>query len=178
LLLKAAQYVLAVRPDTTFVFVGGGPSRKEWEALAARLGIAGNVVFTGPRGDIPGVYASLDLLVLPSLDEALPMCLLEGMAAGTPVIATRVGAVPDLVIPNVTGTLLEPGQADGLAGAILELLRDPVQARRLGENGRAHVMRNYSVEATAKNYLDVYESALHRREIRMQPRCGQQELSA
>ena len=114
LLLRAAQKVLAVRPKTTFVFVGEGPSRKEWETLATQLGIGHYVTFVGVRDDMPGVYASLDMVVLPSLIESMPMCLLEAMAAGKPVIATRVGAVPKLIIPEQTGLLLDPSDVNGL----------------------------------------------------------------
>lgn len=177
-LLSAAQSVLGGCPDVRFVFVGEGPSRGEWEALAARLGIARNVVFTGARNDMPSVYASLDLLVLPSFDEAMPMCLLEGMAAGVPVIATRVGAVSDLVLPDVTGLLLEPGDASGLAAAILRLLLDPHQARSLGEGGRARATWQFSAEATAKSYIELYEQALAGRASRMRRRCDEQEQSA
>src|SRR5262249_34859420 len=71
-MLRAASIVLREFPDTAFVFVGSGPSRNEWERLAGELGIAGNVVFAGVRDDMPDVYASLDLMVLPSLREAMP----------------------------------------------------------------------------------------------------------
>ncbi len=124
LLLQAAKRVLAVCPEAKFVFVGDGPSRNEWETLAAQLGIHENVVFAGVRKDMPGVYASLDIAVLPSLVESMPMCLLEAMASSRPVIATRVGAVPRLVIPEETGLLLKPGDVNELTSAILRLLQD------------------------------------------------------
>lgn len=168
LLLSAAEKVLAACPDTTFVVVGEGPSRDEWEALATRLGIARNVVFTGAREDMPGVYASLDILVLPSFEECMPMCLLEGMAAGAPVVATRVGAVPELIIPGWTGLLVEPGDVHALSGAILRLLCDPDQARRVGENGQAHVAQHFSAEGTARSYVALYEQALAKRGGRKQ----------
>jgi succinoglycan biosynthesis protein ExoA len=155
-LLEAAARVLADAPEARFVFVGDGEARGEWQELAARLRIGRSVVFTGVRRDMPEVYASLDVMVLPSLDEAMPMCVLEAMAAGVPVVATRVGAVPGLVVPGETGELVEPGDRAGLAAAILRLLRDRAEARRLGENGRALVIREHSVEATAREYLALY----------------------
>ena len=112
-LLEAARRVLAERPKTGFVFIGEGPERAEWEKTAATLQIAGNVAFTGSRSDMPGVYASLDALVLPSLNEAMPMCLLEAMAAGCPVLATRVGSVEKLVIHDRTGRRCIPESAGG-----------------------------------------------------------------
>jgi glycosyltransferase involved in cell wall biosynthesis len=159
LLLESARAVLAAHPRTAFVFVGEGPCRQEWEALAARLDIARNVLFTGTRNDMPEVYASLDMLVLPSLDEALPMCLLEAMAAGRPVIATPVGSVPRVVLPGVTGLLVRPGDARGLGAAIVALLDDPERGRRLGEQARDHVVQHFSAEAMAAAYLGLYEQA-------------------
>lgn len=165
-LIRAAQKVLAGRPRAAFVFVGEGPSGKEWQALAERLGISRHVLFTGARNDMPGVYASLDVLVLPSLIEATPMCLLEAMAAGRPVIATRVGSVPEVVLPDITGLLLEPGDAGGLAEAILRLLNDLDLARRMGEQGRAHVEQRFSAQAMARAYIDLYRRALARSRAR------------
>ena len=159
-LLEAAKSVLAEFPDTTFVLAGEGPARPEWEALAARLGIAGNVVFAGVRRDMPAVYASFDVLALPSYEENMPMCLLEAMAAGTPAIATGVGAVPKLILPGETGVLIEPGDAAGLAAAILRLLHHPEEARRLGANGRAHAEKGFSAAATARRYTALYDRAL------------------
>ena len=103
------------------------------------------------------------------------MCLLEAMASGKPVIATRVGAVPKLVNSEVTGLLLEPGDVDGLAEAILRLLSDPNLASRLGENGRAHVARHYSAEAMARSYIPKYERVLRRQQ---DPTQGQTSLGA
>jgi glycosyltransferase involved in cell wall biosynthesis len=159
-LLYSAKQVLAAFPKTTFVLVGAGPSRKAWEAIATQLEIDEHVVFAGQREDMPGVYASLDIVVLPSLVESMPMCLLEAMAAGRPVIATRVGAVPELVVPEQTGLLLDPGDVDGLARAIAGLLANPQLAYRLGENGRAYVAQHFSAQAMAGNYIEQYESVL------------------
>ena len=172
LLIRAAQQVLAVQPNTKFVFAGEGPARQEWETLAGELGISEHVSFVGVREDMPGVYASLNMLVLPSLLEAFPMCLLEAMAAGKPVIATRVGAVPQLVRSEVTGLLLNPGDVDGLAAAIVRLLQHPELASRLGENGRAQVARHYSAEAMARSYIAKYEQVLGRGEEAVQGRAS------
>lgn len=159
-LLEAAESVVAVYPDTTFVLVGEGPDRREWEALAVRLGIRDRVVFAGVRRDMPAVYASLDVLALPSYEENMPMCLLEAMAAGTPVIGTPVGAVPKLILPDRTGLLTEPGDAAGLAAAILRLLRDRREAHRMGAMGQAHAIAEFSAAAAARRYAALYEQAL------------------
>ncbi|MBN8730156.1 MAG: glycosyltransferase family 4 protein [Acidobacteria bacterium] len=165
LLLAAARRVLADAPTARFVFVGDGEAREEWRALARRLCIEKNVHFAGIRDDMPEVYASFDLMVLPSFEEATPMCLLEGMASGIPVVATRVGSVADVVMPEKTGILVEPGDVDGLAAGIARLLSRPEEARRLARGGCEHVRRHYSAESMAERYLHLYECAAGRRGV-------------
>jgi glycosyltransferase involved in cell wall biosynthesis len=162
LLLRCVRTVAEKHPRAAFAFVGDGPCRADWEALARQLGVSQRVVFTGFRKDMPGVYWSFDALVLPSLIEATPMCLLEGMACRVPVVATRVGSVPKIVLPGVTGLLVEPGDQAGLSAALCRLLRDPLLARRLGEQGRAHVARCYSSELSVSAYARLYDRALGR----------------
>ena len=163
ILLLAAQNVLRSHPNAKFVLVGDGPCRQEWELLAARLGIRDQVTFAGVRQDMPGVYASFDLLVLPSLCEAMPMCVLEAMAAGKPVVATRVGAVPKLVDANQTGLLVEPGDINGLATAINQILNEPTRAREMGANGQDRVIKHFSAESMAAQYLDLYRGVVESR---------------
>jgi glycosyltransferase involved in cell wall biosynthesis len=160
-LLSAAPAILAAFPDVKFVFAGEGSARGDWEAMAARLGIRSQVVFAGKHDDMAAFYASVDMLVLPSFEEAMPMCLLEAMAAAKPVIATAVGAVPTIAMPGVTGMLFETGDANALSAAVIRLLRDPELARILGENGRAHVARHFASETIGKSYIDLYREALH-----------------
>jgi glycosyltransferase involved in cell wall biosynthesis len=164
ILLRAAQQVLRTRPRTKFVLVGDGPSRQAWELLASQLGIYDRVVFAGVREDMPGVYASFQVVVLPSLCEAMPMCVLEAMAAGKPVIATRVGAVPKLVDQDQTGVLVEPGDVDGLSAAIIQILDDPGWAHRLGENGRARATEHFSADSMARRYVELYREVVDIRE--------------
>jgi glycosyltransferase involved in cell wall biosynthesis len=159
-LLKAGQRVLAKHPQARLVLVGEGPAREEWQALARELGIEAQVTFTGARNDMPEVYASFDVMVLPSEIEALPMCLLEAMASAKPVIATRVGAVPRLIMNATTGMLIEPGDVNALTKAMLRLLEDRGFALRLGEKGRERVAQHFSAEQMAKNYIGTYEQVL------------------
>ncbi len=159
-LLRAARELLQSFPETLFVFVGEGPERGNLERLSRDLGMEANVVFAGQRQDMPGVYASLDLLVLPSLTEGMPMTILEAMAARKPVVATRVGAVPRIVIPEQTGLLTTPGNIQELRDALARLLADAGLRRRLGEQGHALVQEQYSAESMARNYLHLYESLL------------------
>lgn len=156
ILLEAAREVLQVHPDAHLVLVGEGPAHQAWQHLADTLGIGGRVTFAGARCDMAGVYASLDLLVLPSLDEAMPMCLLEGLSAGCAAVATRVGDVPRVILPESTGLLVEPGDSTGLAAAILRLLDDQPLARRLAAAGRELVEKQFSAGAMAAEYSRIY----------------------
>lgn len=161
-LLLAAPAVLGAHPAAKFVLVGDGPARGEWEALAARLGISGRVVFAGVQGDMPSVYASLDLVVLPSLVEGMPMCLLEAMAARRAVVATRVGSIPGLVKEGRTGLLVAPGDEQGLSAALVRLLSDGHLARRMGEQAHARASLHFSADAMARRYAALYHEALEK----------------
>jgi glycosyltransferase involved in cell wall biosynthesis len=160
LLLRVAKQVLTVYPNTRFLFVGEGPSRRDWEQLASELGIARNVVFSGTRKDMPNVYASLDMLVLPSLVESMPMCILEAMASSKPVIATEVGGISRVITPHETGFLVRPGDIDGIAKAILLVLEKPDLASKLGKNAHIHIRQNFSAHVMAKAYVQVYDAIL------------------
>jgi glycosyltransferase involved in cell wall biosynthesis len=156
--LQAAQRVLREFPAGLFVIVGDGPDRGALEATARELGIANHVRFLGSRRDMPQVYASLAVLVLSSVQEGLPMTLLEALAARRAVVATRVGAVPKVILHEQTGLLVQPADPQALADAIGQLLRDPSLCLRLGNAGRAHVQNYFSAEATAHAYLELYRS--------------------
>lgn len=155
--LRAAQRVLIDFPRTLFVLVGEGPDRRKLEELVRDLNIAERVIFAGHREDMPDVYASLDILVLPSINEGLPMTLIEAMAAARPVIATPVGAIPKLIIPEQTGLLVNPRDPVGLAAALGRLISNPDLRHRLGRDGQAWVMRRFSAEAMAQQYAEIYQ---------------------
>lgn len=157
LLLEAAREIAARFPQTVFVFVGDGPERAGLEKCAAELGLAQRTFFTGQRSDMPGVYASLGVFVLPSFSEGLPVSVLEAMGAGLPVVAARVGAIPELIEPGRTGILVEPGSAAALSNAIMRLLEDPPLARRLGEAARRRAAEEHSAAAMARRYLSLYQ---------------------
>lgn len=162
-LLAATKAALERFPRTRFAFVGDGPLRKECEEMARRTGIEQHVTFFGHRSDIAGFYAAFDFLVLPSHNEGLPMSILEAMSAGVPVIATRVGSVPEAVIDGVTGLLVQPGKTDALANAIIRMAGDRDWARSLGAAGREHAARHFSVRAMTASYIGLYRRALSTR---------------
>jgi glycosyltransferase involved in cell wall biosynthesis len=157
----AARGILQKFPEAKFVVIGEGPDRKQLEGLVQELGIAGSVYFAGFRDDMASVYAGLDLMVMPSLDEGLPMTLLEAMAAKRAVIASAVGAVPEVIDHGHSGLLVEPGNVDDLEQSMLLLLNDPSLRNRIAENARESVSR-FSSDRMARNYLDFYERMGHR----------------
>jgi glycosyltransferase involved in cell wall biosynthesis len=162
LFLQAAQSVLKGFPNTVFAMIGNGPERNKLEGLVRKLKIEDSVVFAGERHDMPEVYASLDIVVLPSLSEGMPMSILEAMAAGKPIVASSVGAIPSVVLPDQTGLLIEPGDLVGLRAAMERLLSDPELRTRLGEEGQTMINRHYSADVMAHKYLHVYQRVLDR----------------
>lgn len=158
--LRAAAEVLLQCPETKFVVAGEGPERGVLEGLIETLKIRPSVSMLGRRDDMPAVYASLDVMVLSSRMEGLPMALLEAMASSLAVIATPVGEVPSLISNGHTGVLVPVDDAHVLAGAIVELLRDPQQRRRLGTAARQRMERDFYAERMTADYLCVYEEAI------------------
>jgi glycosyltransferase involved in cell wall biosynthesis len=126
--------------------VGDGPLRARLEAQAAAGGLSDVVRFLGVRGDVPQLVARCDVLVLPSLWEGLPLAAIEAMAAARPVIASRVGGVPEAVIEGETGILVPPGDSLALMGAIMRISRDPALVDRLARAGRMRAERLFDIE--------------------------------
>jgi glycosyltransferase involved in cell wall biosynthesis len=155
-LFAAARGILGKFPAARFVVVGEGPDRKQLETMTQELGIAGSVQFAGYRDDMDRVYRGLDLMVMPSLDEGLPMTLLEAMAAKRAVIATSVGAVPEVIEHGRSGWLVHPGDEGELQQAVTTLLQDGSLRQRIGEHARQSVVARFSSDLMAQNYLDFY----------------------
>jgi len=142
------------------VIVGDGPLRANLEAETAALGLAGQVSFTGARSDTPELLRTLDVFVLPSLNEGISNTILEAMSTGLPVVAARVGGNPELVAEGVTGGLYDPADPAGLEGALLPYLTDPDLRRAHGAAGRRRVVQNFSLDAMVQRYLDLYDELL------------------
>ncbi|MBI4610217.1 MAG: glycosyltransferase family 4 protein [Candidatus Rokubacteria bacterium] len=158
--LSAAQAVTMRIPNCRFVVVGDGELRGRLETRAQTLGLAGRIHFLGWRGDLARIYADLDVVVLTSANEGLPVSLIEAMASARAVVATRVGGVPDLVEDGVTGLLVRPGEPDELARAVLELLADPERRRAMGEAGRKRVYPAFSADRLLADMDRVYGELL------------------
>jgi glycosyltransferase involved in cell wall biosynthesis len=140
--------------------IGTGPCESELRAQATAVGVAARVHFLGFRRDAHNFIAHCDALLMPSLHEGLPYTLLEAMAFGTPVIASRVGGLAEIVQDGTTGLLVAPGDASDLADALRRLIADPSLRKRLGDAAQ-HVQRvKYTLEAMADSYIDVYRKVL------------------
>lgn len=159
-LLRAAGKISGSFPDAVFMFVGDGPLREGLERECAELGLKDMAIFTGLRTDMPEVYSAMDVFVLPSLKEGLPMALLEAMAAGKPVIATDVGAVGKVVEDGKDGILIDPGDVGDLEKAVALLLTDTELSGRLSRNACEKVSQKFSSKAMCDRYLEVYGDML------------------
>ncbi len=155
-LLRAAARVAAAN----FVFAGDGPDRAALAALVSQLRLEDRVTFLGWRRDIPELIAAADLVVLPSWYEGLPLAVLEAMAAGRPVIASRIPGIQEIITEGADGVLFEPGDAAALARAIGEVLSDPSKARRLGAAARQTVSGRFSAAAMGDRVGQVYAALL------------------
>ncbi len=160
--LYAAQLVLREFPRVTFHVAGEGPMYGQLQQLAAELGLGDRLKLHGHVVDTTGFLAQTQLFVLSSRSEGLPHALLEAMAAGRAVVATRVGGNVELIEDELSGLLVPPENPHDLAQAILRLLRNPVQAERMGRSARQQVSQRYSLQAMSRRFENFYERLLGR----------------
>ncbi len=158
-LVRAVPAILA-RLDAEVVIVGDGPERGRLEALCRDLGVAAAVRFLGarPNHEMPGLFASADVAVFPSLMEATSVAALEAMSCGVPVAASRVGGLPEIVDEEV-GTLFRPADPDDLAEKVVALLERPDLAEA-GSRGRRRVVEHWSLERLARRHREIYRELL------------------
>lgn len=159
-LLQAAAIVRDSAPDVVFQIVGEGPMGDALVAQADALGVSSCVRFLGHREDIPAILRDSDLFILPSRTEAFPNGLLEAMAAGLPVIASDVGGIPELVDHGRNGLLVPVADANALASAVLQLVREPAHAARLGSAARQTIETRYSFERMVAAFEELYRESL------------------
>jgi glycosyltransferase involved in cell wall biosynthesis len=155
-LLMAWRKVQDRLTNAGLIILGDGPARREYENLAHELGLNGTVEFRGLIQDVSDYLRASDLFVLPSFQEGLPGSLLEAMACGLPVVASRIGGVEDVVKPEHNGLLSTPGNPDELGRAVIRLLQDREEAQRLGREAAKTIQEDYSIEKVAQQYLKVY----------------------
>ena len=161
-LLRAAARIRESIPDLRVLIVGGADEADDGEeqrlhGLRAELGLEETVRFLGPRSDIADLVAAFDVAAISSDFEGSPLSLLEYMDAAKPVVSTRVGGVPDMVVDGETGLLVAPRDPTALAAAVLDVLRDPQMATRMGAAGRKRRREVFSIEASARQVGELYE---------------------
>jgi sugar transferase (PEP-CTERM/EpsH1 system associated) len=163
-LIRALAHILRESPQRRqalrCIIVGDGPERAALTAAVAQHGLEESVWLAGDRDDIPDLLACMDVFVLPSLGEGISNTVLEAMATGLPVIATRVGGNPELVQDGVTGLLVPVGDVPALAAAIAALVDDPARCDRMGRAAVQRVTTDFDWERTVSAYLRVYDELL------------------
>jgi glycosyltransferase involved in cell wall biosynthesis len=159
-LVTAFAKVVESLPEARLLIVGDGNLIGGLERQTRELRITRRVTFTGWRDDIPRIMAALNLLILPSLWEGFGLVLLEAMMMGKPIVASRVSAIPEIVVDGVTGLLVPPRDPEALAEAILALLQDKEQAEAMGQAGRERVEGYFSVERMVQQTEALYEALI------------------
>ncbi len=158
-LLLSAKSIVKRHPNTKFIFIGEGNYREKLEILSRDLDLSKNVSFSGCFEDVSPYYSVFNLFVLPSLAEGMPLCVLEAMAWGVPVVATAVDGSRELVVDGETGLLVPPKDVSALSKAINYMIEDPVKAKKMGMAGKKRVQRKYNLQENIKQTIKVYCSS-------------------
>jgi glycosyltransferase involved in cell wall biosynthesis len=159
-LIRAMPAILAAVPAAVLVLVGDGEWRSALQQLVQELGVDERVVFTGSVENPFAIVERADVVVLPSLSEGLPIALLEAMALGRAVVASRVGGIPEVVQDGATGLLIQPAESGLLSGAIVRLLTSDALRANLGAQARAHLERHWSSQQMVESTAAVYDEVL------------------
>jgi glycosyltransferase involved in cell wall biosynthesis len=167
--LASFRLVLDRGVEATLCLVGDGPDREAVEREAHELGIARNVISVGYQRDVSPYYALFDALVLPSANEGTPVVAIEALASGRPVVATRVGGVPDVVTDEEDGYLVGVGDVEAIAAALERLARDPELRRAFGSRGRTGVVPRYRVERLIDDVDSLYRELLTEQGLPLPP---------
>jgi glycosyltransferase involved in cell wall biosynthesis len=156
-LLRASRILVEDFPGLRVLIAGEGDRREALEQLTDELGLGDTVMFLGVRTDVPDVLAALDVAVSSSDFEGSPLSVMEYMEAARPVVATRVGGIPDLIEDGEQGLVVEPQDPAGFAAAVAQLLRDPERARRMGERGRERRRTEFDIDVMVRRLEGLYE---------------------
>ncbi len=159
-LIAAAGILAAQGMDFSLVFAGDGPERPHLEATARAAGLCGRIRFLGHVARVEDLYAELDMLVLPSRREGMPNVILEAMQYGLPIVATRVGAIPEMITDHVSGLLVPAGDHSALARAMGAFLKDVNRARTFGRRARESLYPRFSPERRLARFEELYDGIL------------------
>jgi len=159
--VRAAKIVAERVPAFRLVIVGDGELRQPLAALAQEIGAEGSVVMVGARHDVPDILRSVDLLAMASESETSGLVAMEAAAAGIPVVATRVGGLPETVQDGVTGVMVPPRDAPALARAVVSVLEDRNVGERMGEAARGRARREFGAERLVETMAAVYSRILN-----------------
>jgi L-malate glycosyltransferase len=163
-LIRSVPLVKELNENVVFIIGGDGSLRQYHENLAAELGIKENVIFSGKISaeDLPYYYALSDIVVVPSLQEAFGLVVSEAMASGKPVIGSNVGGIPDQIVDEQSGFLIEPKNPSKIAQKIRWLLTHQEQAKKMGIKGRGIVEEKYDIDKRAKSIISLYKQLLRK----------------
>jgi glycogen(starch) synthase len=158
LALQAVSHLVREFPDLEVVIAGDGPERASLQAQATQLGLEHSIEFTGwvPADKVPDLINTATLLLMPSRREGLPLVAIEAAQMGRPVVATRVGGLPELIVQKQTGMVVEPQDVQGLTDAIAFVLRDSDRARRMGEAARQRASEHFTFDRCIAAYEALY----------------------
>lgn len=159
-LIEAMPKILANFPDVRLKIVGAGPLLDKMRALATSLGLDKAVEFTGFVDDVHQARCSMDIFLLPSISEGFPLSIMEAMAAGLPVAASRVGGIPEIVRHGETGLLFPAKNPDAIAEAVIKMLTDFESSCRMGVRGRQRLMRLFTPEIYIEKLNSLYQELL------------------
>jgi glycosyltransferase involved in cell wall biosynthesis len=156
-LIRAAALLRSEFPRLRVLIAGGGSEKPVLESLIDELGLGRTVTLLGYRPDVPDILEALDVAVSSSVFEGSPLSIMEYMETGKPVVATRVGGVPDLIEHGVHGLLVEPRDPNALAASVGELLRDPGRAAEMGARGRQRRRSEFDIDVTVRTLEGLYD---------------------
>ncbi len=166
--VDAVHDILAEFPQTRFLFVGDGPQRERISQKVRSTGLEHAVLFAGERQDIPDVLSAMDLFLLTSIYEGLPLSVLEAMAVGLPVVASRVSGTPEAVLSDLTGLLIPPADSAAVCKAVVDMLGNPEKRHRMGYQGRLLALHHFHKKFLVRQLTDFYDQLLESRRKKAQ----------
>jgi glycosyltransferase involved in cell wall biosynthesis len=156
--LKAAELIKQKESKVKFLIVGDGPEKSNLEKLSDELKISEDLLFPGYREDILDIINAMDIFVLTSFHEGLPMVLLEAMGLGKPIVATKVGGIPEVITDQISGVLVKPNDPEDLAQKSLYLLQEREVREKMGSEAKRRIEESFTAERMAQRVLKIYQS--------------------